>query len=126
MGMKRTILVSILLGLFLVSSATTNAINKEWSAVLGFVGGVVVANSFDNHPVHRDIIIERQYRPYYAEYPTGHYELRTRQVWVPGEYQYVYGRHGRVQRVWASGYYRIERCRVWVEDSVVVERRFYY
>lgn len=103
------------------------AINKEWSAALGFLGGVLLANAarcdsvtyervyerpvvverpviIERPVVRREVIVERP--------PRGWWEYRERRVWVPGRWRYE-GRHG-CRRVWEEGYYRTELVRVWV------------
>lgn len=119
------------------------AINKEWSAVAGFVGGVLVANAahrpsrtyYVNEPavVYRPapVVVERNYyyappprpvvrRVQYERYecappppPSGHYEYRTEWIWVPGCWVYEDTGCGSRQ-VWQPGYYETVRNKVWV------------
>ena len=78
-----------------------SAINREWSAVLGFLGGCMVANGglcprtvcqepvYVERPVYRETII--------VEEPvvTGHYEYRERRIWEPGFWEHIVTRCGR-------------------------------
>jgi len=126
--MKKTIwTVGLIAALVLVQPLRASAINKEWSAVLGFLGGVLVANAscapntvvreevYVQQPVIRERIIIEEPEP------CGHYEYREQRVWVPG--RWIYTGHGRCRRrVWQSGYYRTELVRVWVPARRTVRR----
>ena len=109
------------------------AINKEWSAALGFVGGMLVANNYNGYrscpprqvyvrescpppvvvreycPPPRPVVIERRVS-------SGHYEYETRQVWVDGQWNYEDIGCGRYRKVWCPGYYKNVQVRVWVPD----------
>lgn len=118
--MKKTLMAAILA----VGLATPAlAINKEWSAVLGFLGGYMVANgglcqrTYSCEPVvvappvvYERVIIEEPV-------VTGHYECRLQQLWVPGCWSCVSTPCGYVRRVWNPGYYRVEYVQVWVSDG---------
>ena len=99
-----------------------SAINREWSAALGFLGGLMVANGglcqrtvyqepvYIERPVYRETII--------VEEPvvTGHYEMQERTIWAPGYWEVIVTRCGREQRIWHDGCYRTEMVKVWVDD----------
>mgnify|MGYP001767324374 CR=1 FL=1 len=121
--MKKTMLATLLMGVLVAGPAMqASAINREWSAVLGFLGGYMVANGglcprtvyqepvYVERPVYRETIIVEQ------PVVTGHYEFREEQIWVPGFWESIPLRCGRVDRVWHEGYYRTEMFRVWVDD----------
>jgi len=104
------------------------AIKKEWSAVAGFVGGVLVANaahcnrsySYQPAPVvyHQAPTIVYETQPTYVvrhrPEPSGYYEWRTERVWVPGCWVYEDNGCGYQRKVWQSGYYKTNRHKVWV------------
>ena len=119
------------------------AINKEWSAALGFLGGVLVANNCGSRSYESSTVVYREYsppprviyeRPRYVEpppvvvrrAPSGHYEYREQQVWVPGRWDYVETGCNTFRRVWTPGCYRTETVRVWVEDSCEVVDDYSY
>ena len=120
--MKKTMLTLVLMGVLVAGPAMqASAINREWSAVLGFLGGYMVANGgmgsrtvvyqepvYVQQPVYRETII--------VEQPAGHYEYREQQIWEPGFWESIVLRCGRVDRVWHEGYYRTEMVRIWVDD----------
>ena len=141
--MKKTLLAVATGSLILGQTMPAQAINREWSAALGFLGGVVTANAFGGHrtvvqervycppPVYRETVVVRQ--PMYCPPPviveqpvvTGHYEWREQQVWMPGRWVTFEGCGGQLRQEWQPGYYRTERVQVWVQDSChqIVTRR---
>lgn len=114
--MKKIIAVSLIGALMLTIAPTANAINKEWSAVAGFVGGVLVANAFDggSHCAPRTVYYEQRPVEYHYYEPSGRWEYRTERVWVPGRWQYSYDHCGNQSRYWQSGYYRTYQTKTWV------------
>jgi hypothetical protein len=122
-NMKKTFLATVLAAVVMVASVLpASAINREWSAVLGFLGGWMVANGglcprtvyqepvYVERPIYRETIV--------VEEPvvTGHYEFRERQVWEPGFWERIVTRCGREERVWHEGHYRTEMIKFWVDD----------
>ena len=125
--MKSWIVVSLLtLGLMVGPSMEAKAINKEWSAVAGFLGGVLVANNHHYRQSYRrearcytaqPVVVQQQYCPppvVVVQQPSGHYELQERQVWVPGTWVYQEIGPNTYQKVWQPGCYKTETVRVWV------------
>lgn len=121
--MRKTMLaVAVTTALWVGPAMQASAINREWSAVLGFLGGYMVANGglctrtvyqepvCVQQPVYRETIIVQE------PVVTGHYEYREQQIWVPGFWESIPLRCGRVDRVWHEGYYRTEMVRIWVDD----------
>jgi hypothetical protein len=122
--MKKTMYTVVMMGVLVAGPAMqASAINREWSAVLGFLGGYMVANGglgsrtvvyqepvYVQQPVYRETV--------FVEQPvvTGHYEYREQQIWEPGFWESIPLRCGRVDRVWHEGYYRTEMVRIWVDD----------
>lgn len=112
------------------------AINKEWSAVAGFVGGVLAANAYRNTRCERTTVVYQQpvqtvtytpvqtviYQPvervvvHEPPPPTGYYTWQTERVWVPGCWVYEDYGCGR-RKVWQPGYYTLQRRQVWVDTS---------
>ena len=129
--MKKTMFAVVLMGVLVAGPAMqASAINREWSAVLGFLGGYMVANGglcsrtvyqepvYIQQPVYRETVIVEQ------PVVTGHYEWREQQIWEPGFWELIVTRCGREQRIWHDGCYRTERVQVWVDDcSPRYERR---
>ena len=131
--MNRTMSMLALAGVMAAGQAMpARAINKEWSAALGFLGGVLVSEAMRPcpPPVYREA--PPRYGPpdyYYGRpphepvrviveppRPSGRYEVREEQVWVPGRWVYERTECGQTRRVWQEGYYRTVRTRVWVEE----------
>ena len=122
--MKKTLLALILMGALVVGPAmSASAINREWSAALGFLGGYMVANGGLLSP--RVVYQEPVYveRPVYHEtviveepVVTGHYEMQERTIWEPGYWEILVTPSGREQRIWRDGCYRTEIVKVWVDD----------
>ncbi len=121
--MKKTLFILALAAVVLVSQVQpAAAINKEWSAVLGFVGGYLVANACDSRTVvHEQVVVASPpcSQVVVVEEPmivTGHYEMQPQQIWVPGCWTRVCGPCG-YRSVWTPGYYRVEYIQVWVSDG---------
>jgi hypothetical protein len=126
--MKNMTIVSLVIAaLVLIQPIQASAINKEWSAVLGFVGGYMVGNG---GACQRTVVREQPVyveRPVYVEQPivrevvveqpvvTGHYEYRQQQIWVPGCWTYVQTPCG-YEQMWRPGCYRMQTITVWVQD----------
>lgn len=100
---------------------------KEWAAVAGFVGGVLVANAAQGHRTyHREVVYHQPvqhvvYQPaqtvvirHTQPAPRGYYEWRTERVWVPGCWVYEPCGYNSRRKVWQPGYYRTVQNRVWV------------
>lgn len=116
----------VMAGLVALGVATprpAQAINEEWAAVAGFVGGVLFSEAsrcdrtvvverpvVERRVVHRPVVIERPE-------PCGYWEVRRVKVWVPGSWTYIDLGCNRYRKVWNEGYYRWESQRVWVETS---------
>ena len=121
--MKKALLTTVLMGALVAGPAMqASAINREWSAVLGFLGGYMVANGGLGHrTVYQEPVYVQQ--PVYHEtiiveepVVTGHYEMQERTIWEPGFWELIVTRCGREQRIWHDGYYRTEMVQVWVDD----------
>lgn len=138
--MKKTVItMSLALVLAAAQAPATQAGKKEWAAVAGFVGGVLVANAAHGHnayyhePVrvhhhHTKVIYEPSASVYHhpphhrgggrhrapPPPPQGYYEWRTERVWVPGAWMIEELRCGTRRRVWQPGHYQMVRNRVWV------------
>ena len=134
----KTIITVLVVAVVVGAAVPAQAINREWSAALGFLGGLLVANSANSGPVYQERVYvqpscppppvyqERVYVPVpypervvVRERPRGRYEYRRQPVWVPGRWVHVEGgrrgHHRREGRVWEPGYYRYETVRVWVD-----------
>jgi hypothetical protein len=122
--MKRTLLVTgLAAAVFMAPALQANAINREWSAALGFLGGYLVANGglcaktvyqepvYIERPVYHETVV--------VEEPvvTGHYEYREERIWTPGYWECRVTSCGHEERVWHEGYYRSELVKVWVDDG---------
>jgi len=111
-----------------------SAMNKEWAAVAGFVGGVLVANAANcntrtyyqpapvvYHEAPRHVVHYEYQAP-----PRGYYEYRTERVWVPGSWSYEYSSCGSRRNVWQPGYYETHRNKVWVSQRGGRHHRYDY
>lgn len=116
--MKKIMLV--LLASIIVTSPCM-AINKEWSAALGFLGGVLTTKALDNCNRHVEY---RQYpNVYYVNpqpttiiytQPSGHWEVIQEKIWIEGTWVYEQICHNTYKKVWKEGYYKIVERRIWV------------
>jgi hypothetical protein len=119
------------------------AINKEWSAALGFLGGVMATRTYDHHREYRreyyggcesrgydyppqQVIVQQpptviyQQAPVIVQQPAvqqGHYEWRDEQQWVPGEWRYEEIGCNTYRKTWCPGYYKTVRTQIWVVDD---------
>lgn len=143
--MNRTLMLVGLTGAMAAASAMpAMAINKEWSAALGFIGGVLATRTYDyNHsyrgyggggcgprpyyvqqpcppPVYVQpcppptVVVQQQ--PVYVQQPSGHYEIRQEQQWVEGVWKYEQVGCNTYRKVWCPGYYRSVEVKVWVQN----------
>ncbi|MFH0915985.1 MAG: hypothetical protein V1912_06005 [bacterium] len=120
--MKKMILVWTAI-LMVTAFQPAQAINREWSAVLGFLGGYMVANgglsqrAYSCEPVvvAPPVVYERVM----VQEPEamGYYECQPQQVWVPGWWSSVRTPCGYVRRTWNPGYYQVQYVQVWVSDG---------
>jgi hypothetical protein len=120
-AMKRTMAITAVAVALVVGSARpAQAINKEWSAVAGFVGGVLVANAaHGNRGYSREVVYTpsvRHVTVYHEPAPSGHWEWQHQRVWVPGCWIYENRGCGARRKIWQPGYYRVVKTKVWVTD----------
>lgn len=127
--MKATWMVVGLSGMMAFATVQpVQAMNKEWAAVAGFVGGLLVANAGPCGPVYRTAPVYRDYSTQYytseprvtVQYSTrarGHYQWQTEREWVPGCWTYEDMGCGRSRKVWQPGHYRTFRTKVWVASN---------
>ncbi len=101
------------------------AINKEWSAVAGFVGGVLVANAANCHRGYNRVVYQQQptviYQPVQTvvveqPMPQGYYRWETERIWVPGCWVYEDRGCGTTYKIWQPGYYKTVKHKVWVDS----------
>jgi len=128
--MKKLVLISVLTGGLLLAPQA-QAINEEWAAALGFIGGVLVAKSSDYDRETRVVVREEIYhieRPVMAyrprrrhcdrteiAVPSGYYEIRTERYWIPGRRIITRDHCGRKAIRYTQGYYDYREIKVWVE-----------
>lgn len=146
--MKRTLMMAGLAGAMALTAATpAMAINKEWSAALGFLGGVMATRTMDYHRSQygygrggcdRPYVVQQSYCPQpvvvqtYAPPPqvivqqqpvvvqappSGHYEWREEQQWVEGSWKYEQIGCNTYRKTWCPGFYKTTRFQVWVQDG---------
>ena len=130
---------SLALAMALGQVTPAKAINEEWAAVAGFVGGLLVANASQGHStrythttyyqpapvvVHSPppVVIYEPPSHHVVRYhapppPRVHYEVQTRRVWVPGRWVYEDTGCGRPRKIWEPGYYDTVREKVRVSRS---------
>ncbi len=129
--MKKSLMTaSVAAAMMFGQSMPAQAINKEWSAVAGFVGGVLVANAVNCGPrttyyqpapvvYQAPTVVVHEPPPRIVRYerpsrPSGYYEYRSERVWVPGRWVYEDLGCGRERKVWEPGYYETVQNKVWV------------
>jgi hypothetical protein len=138
---KRWITAGMAMAMALGQATPAKAINEEWAAVAGFVGGLLVANASQGHSSTRythttyyqpapvvvhsppPVVIHEapprhvvRHRPAPPP-PRGYYEVQTRRVWVPGRWVYEDTGCGRPRKIWEPGYYDTIREKIWVSAS---------
>lgn len=137
--MKKLLFVILTLVLF---STQCMAINKEWSAVLGFAGGFLTAQVvngpkehieykpyYHNHQPHYQvppschppvviskppICFPRPQPVYVTPYPQGHWEYIEEKTYIPGTWIYQQIGPNTYQKIWQEGYYQVVVKKVWV------------
>jgi len=121
--MKKLLLISVLTGGVLFAPQA-QAINEEWSAVAGFVGGLLVANASDRET--RVVVREERYQrpttPYYRARPhrsTRRHCDRT----VKRSYRFTGLRDLPMSEIVVpSGYYETRTERYWVPGRRIITR----
>lgn len=93
--------------------------DKEWAAVGGFLGGLIVGSAIndsrhDSYPDGSTTVIINDHRDHCDDRPEGYWENVTVRVWVPGCWIEERGRHGRCHRRYVEGHYEFRTDRVWV------------
>lgn len=114
----------ITIGLVCVCVCTppkANAINEEWAAVAGFVGGMLFqAASQNSHVIHQpQQVVYHTPEPVYQRpqricRPRGHWEVVQHREWVPGYWSWSIDKCGRKTRRYINGYWDYTTERVWV------------
>lgn len=133
--MKKSIMTMGLAAAVLsAQSIPAQAINKEWSAVAGFVGGVLVANAAScNRGYQRQVVYQQPiqqviYQPVERVVirerpaPSGYYEWRTERRYVPGYWVHEDDGCGYRRKVWQPGYYKTVRVKTWVDTTCYDDR----
>lgn len=129
---KNIIIVTSIMAASLIAVPKASAINEEWAAVAGFVGGVLFqAATSDthvslprvtyNHHVYSDSHYNRvQYRtqctPRPAPPPSGYWKVIEDRRWIPGTWYYEYDECGRSTKYWREGYWDHFQRKVWVSS----------
>ena len=139
--MKRTFAVTCLAAVMAMAGgvpAMAHNGNRSLSAGLGFLGGVIFGQAIDCHPrtvyyqpapvyyAPAPVVIQQPVvyaQPQYVEQapvvvqaPSGHYEFRDEQQWIPGNWRYEEIGPNTYRKTWTPGYYRTIRTKVWVSD----------
>ena len=119
--MKNAVVGGMLAAACAAAPMEARAINEEWSAVAGFVGGLLVGRAYQNEcaPSRGEVIIHRtEYRsPPCEPVATGHWEYRQTRRWIEGYWTVSYRECGRSYEHYVPGYYKYEQTRVWVWDN---------
>jgi hypothetical protein len=105
-----------------VASPQAQAGDEGWAAFGGFVGGTILSSFTSGHrSSHHHVSSHRSSHGHSShhhgrvvEQPSGHYEYQTRQVWVPGHYDYERDECGHRIKVWHPGHHKSETVKVWV------------
>jgi hypothetical protein len=95
--------------------------DKEWAAVGGFIGGVIIGNAIkDSHrsscppPRGRTTVIVNDRCD---DDRDGYWKTVSVRVWVPGYWVEERGRFGRCHRYYVEGRHEYRTDRVWVSTS---------
>jgi hypothetical protein len=125
------LITSITISLLCITS-NSYAINKEWSAVAGFVGGVLFHSAISDASSHSTRVTynHHSYEPprshvytsvhyhqhggYRQPEPRGHWETVSDRRWISGSWYYEYDHCGRTIKHWREGYWDYYNRRVWV------------
>ena len=123
--MKKLVLISVLTG-GLLFAQQAQAINEEWSAALGFVGGLLVANASNCDRETRVVVREERYhRPIIMGDVKMVYSPRTRAapLYYRARPHRSTRRHcDRTEIAVPSGYYEIRTERYWVPGRRIITR----
>ena len=137
--MKRMMMLVGLTGAMAVAGAMpAMAINKEWSAALGFLGGVLVERGVEyRHGGYgggyygggcaRPVVVEQTYcpQPVYVQscpppvivqQPQGHYEFRQEQRWIAESSHFEQIDVNTYRKVCIPGHYETFNVKVFVQD----------
>lgn len=118
----KTIITAITILSLLTLTPSAKAINEEWSAVAGFVGGLLfsAAVSSDSH-VTTSTHVTRHYEYHHsprpircAPQPHGYWKYTNEKRWIPGTWYYEYDDCGRQVKYWREGYWDHYQRKVWV------------
>jgi hypothetical protein len=103
------------------------AADKEKYLIGGLLGGWILNEVFDSgssraHHATVEVHSRQTYCPPVVVErhvpgpvrPSGRYEVRQIREWVPGHYERVVERHGRVTTHWVNGHYVTRTQQVWV------------
>lgn len=113
--MKKIMMSSIIGLACFAMPIESQAINKEWSAVAGFVGGLLVADAFNDSRVeHRTVYHDYGYQNNNCYQPRGYWKTVHDRRWVNGRRDYYYDHCGRRQYTWTPGYWTTYTRQIWV------------
>lgn len=116
--MKKKTLCILVAAMAFAGIQSAQAGDKEKYLVGGLLGGWILNEVFDTsvHTHVRHVPSVRVERNIYhhRSQPSGRYECRQVRVWVPGYYERVRTRCGRVETRWVSGRYEYRTEKVWV------------
>ena len=135
--MKRTMMMIGLTGAMAVSGSLpvmAHGCGNWGAAALGFLGGVIVERSAEGHRGYygceRPVVVQENYCPqpvvvqtyapqpvYVQQQPSGHYEYRQEQQWVPGESHFEQIDVNTYRKVSCPGHYVTVQTKVWVQDA---------
>jgi hypothetical protein len=118
--MKKSAICILAAATVLTGFQTAQAGDKETYLLGGLLGGWIL-NDVVGHssveirreracPPPPPVVVERHYDPR----PSGRYESRQVQTWVPAHYERVSSHHGRIENRWVPGYYDVRIEQVWV------------
>ncbi|MBI2518334.1 MAG: hypothetical protein HYV95_15750 [Opitutae bacterium] len=119
MNTKLTALVLTAATALSLTPKSAFASDKEWAAVGGFLGGLIVGTAIndshhDSYPRRTTTVIVNGRGDRCDDRPEGYWKNVTVRVWVSGCWIEERGRHGNCYRRYVEGHYEFRTDRVWV------------
>ena len=121
--MKRALTMVGLTGAMAVAAAMpAMAMNKDWAAGLGFLGGVLVGEATHGgagceHQVYCQLAPVVVQPAVIVEQPGGHYEFQREQQWVHGYWQHEQIGCNAYEKVWIPAHYQTVTVKIWIQDA---------
>lgn len=123
--MKKSIICMVTAATLFAGIQSAQASDKEKYLIGGLIGGWLLNEVVDGSSVQvrtrRPVRVERHT---YSQRPSGRYEYRRVNIWVPGYRERIVTRCGQVQYSWVPGHYEVRREKVWVSYGYGSSHRY--